>query len=85
MVGWIMANSYPMVTSAAMFDRLGVDWRAAPMLDDNDAYAAVSAAIWYVLGQITIDEIRFINCVGGGQHPKSERLRAAALGLIAMA
>lgn len=85
MTGWILANGYPSVSAAEMFSRTGVDWSAPPALDDNDAYAAVSAAIWGVLGQVTTDEIRFLNCSGGGLHPKSDRLRQAALALIAMA
>lgn len=85
MIGWTLANGFPIISSAAMFDCAGVDWQAEPVLDDSDAYAVVSTAIWGILQQISTDQMRFVNCSGDGLHPKSDRLRAAALSLMTRA
>ena len=85
MLAWIMANAFPVVSAAQTFALAGVDANASPVLDDNDAYAAVQVSLWVLLGQINIDEVYFLDCTTGEQHPKSERLRAAVLRLLELA
>ena len=85
MLTWILANAYPAVSAAETFALVGVDANEAPVLDDNDAYAAVQVAIWVLLGQIAPDEATFLNCGETTLHPKSARMRAAVLQLIQLA
>ncbi|MCD8169194.1 MAG: thioester domain-containing protein, partial [Clostridiales bacterium] len=85
MFGWIMANTYPAVSADATFALAGVDPAADPALDDNDAYAAVQVALWVLLGQISLDEVYFLDCGTGEPHPKSDRLRTAVLNLLRLA
>ncbi len=85
MFGWIMANAYPAVSADATFALVNVDPAVSPALDDNDAYAAVQVALWVLLGQISLDEVYFLNCGGSDPHPKSDRLRTAVLNLLKLA
>ena len=82
MLAWILANAYPTVNTSDTFALVGVDDKASPALDDNDAYAVVQTALWVLLGQIAPDEVRFMDCATGGTHHKSARLRAAVLKLL---
>ena len=85
MLAWLLANAYPIVSASDTFALAGVNSTEAPVLDNNDAYAAVQVAIWVLLGQIAPDEVEFLNCSGDGLHPKSPRLRAAVFNLLARA
>lgn len=86
MMAWILSNAYPSVSAAETFTLAGVNAQTAPVLDDNDAYAAVQVSLWVLLGQISPDEVQFLNCGGDtGLHPKSARLRAAVLELLQLA
>jgi len=85
MLAWVIANLFPAVSSSETFSKLGVDAAATPVLDDNDAYAAVQVAIWVLLGQISPDEVYFMDCATGQPHPKSDRMRAAVLKILEMA
>lgn len=76
-VSWLLANTYPVISSDETFALAGIDPAITPPLDDNDAYAAVQAALWWVLGQITPAQTVFLDCSTGQPHPKSERLQAA--------
>lgn len=82
MLAWILANGYPSVSAGETFRLAGVDAAAAPVLDNNDAYAVVQIAIWVLLDQIAPDEVYFLDCTTGAVHPKSDRLRAAVLSLL---
>ena len=57
MLAWVMANAYPAVSAAETFALAGVDAGETPVLDDNDAYAAVQVALWVLLGQIAPEEV----------------------------
>ena len=85
MLGWILANTFPAVSAAATFALAGVDPTAAPVLDNNDAYAAVQVSLWVLLEQIALDEVNFLECTSGETHPKSERLRITVLELLRLA
>ena len=85
MLAWILANCYPAVSAQATFELTGTDYAASPVLDDNDAYAAVQVALWVLLGQIAPDEVNFLECSSTEQHPKSVRLRATVLRLLELA
>lgn len=85
MLGWILANTYPAISADATFELAGVDAAASPVLDKNDAYAAVQIALWVLLGQIDLDEVYFLDCTSGETHPKSERMRTAVLELLRLA
>ncbi|SCJ88807.1 Beta antigen [uncultured Eubacterium sp.] len=85
MFGWIMANAFPTVSASETFTLAGVDSTASPVLDDNDAYAAVQVALWVLLGQIALDEVYFLDCTTGDPHPKSDRMRATVLALLDLA
>ena len=85
MFGWIMANAFPSVSANDTFALAGVDPTASPVLDDNDAYAAVQIALWVLLGQISLDEVYFLDCTTGDPHPKSDRMRATVLALLDLA
>ena len=85
MLGWILANAFPAISASATFALAGVDSEASPVLDNNDAYAAVQIALWVLLGQIAPDEVYFLDCTTGNTHPKSDRMRAAVLGLLRLA
>ena len=85
MLGWILANTFPAVSAAATFALAGVDPTAAPVLDNNDAYAAVQVSLWVLLEQIALDEVNFLECTSGETHPKSERLRVTVLELLRLA
>jgi TQXA domain-containing protein len=61
MLAWILANTFPAVTAGQTFQLTGTDAAASPVLDDNDAYAAVQIAIWVLLGQIAPSEVRFLD------------------------
>ena len=85
MLAWILANAFPTVNASDTFALVGVDDKASPVLDDNDAYAVVQIALWVLLGQIAPDEVYFLDCTTGAPHPKSDRLRAAVLKLLELA
>ena len=85
MLAWIMANAFPTVTADQTFSLVGVDSQESPVLDDNDAYAAVQVALWVLLGQIAPSEVEFLDCGSDAEHPKSQRMRAAVLRLLEMA
>ena len=55
-----LANTFPAVSAAATFALAGVDPTAAPVLDNNDAYAAVQVSLWVLLEQIALDEVNFL-------------------------
>ena len=65
MFGYIVANAYPTVSTAQTFNLLGIDYSAAPVLDDNDAYAVVQIAIWVLLGLIAPGYVFFLYCATG--------------------
>ena len=85
MLGWILANTYPAISADATFELAGVDAAASPVLDKNDAYAAVQIALWVLLGQIDLDEVYFLDCTSGETHPKSDRMRTAVLEILRLA
>ncbi|MDO4275988.1 MAG: thioester domain-containing protein, partial [Eubacteriales bacterium] len=85
MLAWIMANTFPTVSAGQTFSLAGVDSQESPVLDDNDAYAAVQVALWVLLGQISPSEVEFLDCTSGTDHPKSQRMRAAVLRLLQLA
>ena len=70
MLAWILANGYPAVSAGETFQLTGTDYTSSPVLDDNDAYAAVQVALWVLLGQIAEDEVFFLDCGSGETHPK---------------
>lgn len=85
MLAWILANTFPSASSSETFRLTGTDASAAPVLNDNDAYAVVQIAIWVLLGQIATEEVYFLDCTTDVRHPKSERLRQAVLELLSLA
>ena len=82
MLAWVLANAYPSISADETFALAGVDPSATPALDNNDAYAVVQIAIWVLLGQISPNEVYFLDCSTGAVHPKSDRLRAAVMNLL---
>ena len=49
MLAWILANTYPETSREQTFSLVNVDAGQSPVLDNNDAYAAVQVAIWVLL------------------------------------
>jgi len=85
-VAWVIANTYPAVSAADTFAMVGVDAGASPSLDENDAWAAVQLALWFLLGQIPTSYIAFMDCNDPSvTHVKNDRLAATTHTLIAMA
>ena len=65
MLAWILANAFPTVSASDTFALVGVDDKASPVLDNNDASAVVQIALWVLLGQIAPDDVYFLDCTTG--------------------
>ena len=85
MLGWILANTFPSVSANQTFLKAEVDPMMNPVLDDNDAYAAVQLTLWVLLERISLDEVYLLDCKTGINHPKSARMRAAVIALLDLA
>lgn len=85
MAAWILANTFPASSVAETFALAGIDPSIPPPLDENDAYAIIQTALWFALGQLNNKLVKFVDCVTGLPHPKSERMESAVFSLLGQA
>ncbi|MDL2205564.1 thioester domain-containing protein, partial [Eubacteriales bacterium OttesenSCG-928-N13] len=82
MISWIIANSFPAISAQQTFINTDVDPSG---LNDYDAYAVVSTALYLVTGEVSNSAVNFLECSGDVLHPKSPRLRTSTLNLVQLA